>query len=85
MLGAVRVAQSRRCAGDVYLECFAELVAHQIVQERIDACGQVVEDAGHVRHHHVYLQVFVHFAIDGDQTLRVERRPAQEERHHNGN
>lgn len=66
-----------------------ELVAHDVVQQRIDAGGQEVQYAGCVVQHHVHL-VEEHVlrlgkhTVHGHQTLRVERCPADEKRCHNG-
>lgn len=34
--------------GATHLEGFAELVTHDVVQQRVDACGEVVEHTGYV-------------------------------------
>lgn len=59
-----------------------------MVQERIDARGQVVEHATGVHQIQVHLEVGGLrllgrvSQVDGEQALRVERRPAHEERRH---
>lgn len=64
-----------------YLEGFAEFVAHQVVQQWIDARRQVIHHARRVCNDGVEHGPIV--VIKRDQTLRVKRRPAQDERHHN--
>lgn len=72
-----------------YLECLAKLVAHDVVQQRIDARRHEIQDARHVSN---VLEdgtvdgVLVLVAgIHGEQTLRMERRPTDEERHDDRN
>lgn len=83
-------------SSSTYLERGAELERHDVVQDRIDCGGHVVEDAGHVRGDAVQLvqeRYVVGVRVSGrcvvgpeygDQSLRVERRPADEERHDDG-
>jgi len=65
-------------------------VAHDVVQQRVDAGGQVVEDPGDIGHHRVDKLVLLPQlgppcrGVDGNQSLRVEGGPAQEEAHHHG-
>lgn len=69
-----------------HLERLPELVAHDVVQHRVDAGRDVVQDAGNVRQDferdlYCFLAVLI-VAVDREQALRVEGRPAQEERYH---
>lgn len=57
---------------------------HNMIKKRIDGRGEEVENAADVvkdavRGDHV---VGATVAVDGEETLRVKRRPADEERHH---
>lgn len=67
-----------------YLEGLPEFVAHDGVQQRVDARGQVVEHPGNVRYDDVdvvevgVLNVHVR-EVDGHHSLGMERRPAEEE------
>lgn len=61
-------------------------MAHDVVQHRVDAGRDVVQDAGNVRQDferdlYCFLAVLI-VAVDREQALRVEGRPAQEERYH---
>lgn len=72
-------------------KCLAKLVAHQVVEQRIDAGGQIVEHAGHICHHRVEeLMLIVPLGaaggrVNGNQPLCMEGGPAQKEADDNGN
>lgn len=73
---------------NTYLECLSELVGHGVVEQRIDCCRQEVEDTGHVgkcvvNDHQSSAWSFCILSIRGENSLTVERCPADEERHHN--
>lgn len=67
-------------------------MAHDVVEEWVDASGEEVTDARNVSEHDVdshekviAAKRFVHdFPINGHNSLCVERRPAQEESHDDG-
>lgn len=71
-----------------YLEGFPKLQRHGMVQYGVDGGGHVVQYSRDVRHNLVYLQhhrrLLLH-AVDGVQTLSMEWRPADEERHDHSN
>lgn len=74
-----------------HLESLPKLVAHNVVQQRVDTGGHVVQDARDVGGDDKQLQdqrirrlVVLVDAVDVHEPLGVERRPADEERHHNG-
>lgn len=79
---------SNSCEQALYLECLAELVAHDGVEQRVDAGGQVVEHPGNVSHDRVNrvdggTRVSKFFsAVNCHQALRMERGPAEEEGDH---
>lgn len=76
--------------GATHLEGLTELVAHDVVQQRVDACGEEVEHAGCVVQ---YVEDIVEpLRLDAErrtvnrhQALCMEWRPADEECHRNGN
>ena len=67
-----------------YLERLPEPVAHDGVQQGVDACGQVVEDTGDVGDDHVGHGTAVVLGEGGHQTLGVEGQPADDEGDHHG-
>lgn len=78
------------CLSDTHLKSIAEFVTHDAVQQRIDARGQKVQDARHVRERQVDVAKQMvgglrRLAVHGHHTLRMKRRPAEEERHRNRN
>lgn len=92
----MRALHSGTTSSSTYLERGPELERHDVVQDRIDGGWYVVEDAGHVRGDAVQL-VQERYVVGvrvpgrcvvgpeyGDQPLRVERCPADEERHDDG-
>lgn len=72
----------------IYLRGISELVAHDVVQERIDARRQEVRDAGNVSQSNVdpHKEIVAaeglipQLPVNCHDALSVERRPAQEER-----
>lgn len=72
-----------------YLRGVPEFVTHDVVEERIDAGWQEVGDPRNVSQHDVHAHeevvtpkgFFHNLAVHRHDSLRVERRPAQEERH----
>lgn len=67
-----------------HLECLAKLVAHYVVQQRINAGGEKVEHAGcivqYVEHVVEPLRLDTKGgSIDSHQALSMKRRPADEE------
>lgn len=75
-----------------HLECAAKLVAHDTVQQGIDAGGQEEGDARDVGQDDVDLverltlgPIVLIRSVHRDQSLGMERGPAQEESHHHGN
>lgn len=75
----------------LYLRGIPELVAHDVVQERIDARRQKVRDAGNVSQSNVdpHEEIVAaeglvsHLPVNCHDALSVKRRPAQEERYGN--
>ena len=70
-----------------HLERAPELERHDVVEDRIDDGADVVEDAGRVEEDRLQrlagagaLLDVVRTRVDGDETLSVERSPADEER-----
>lgn len=58
-------------------------MTHKVVQYRVDGSGDVVERAGHVEQVVVDGLVVRRLrAVDEEQPLEVERRPAHEEGHY---
>lgn len=76
---------------DTHFEGLAELVAHQIVEQRIDASGQIVEHTRNICHHRVEELMLImelgapRWRVNGNQTLRVKWCPAQKETDDDGN
>lgn len=76
-----------------HLEGTPKLVAHDAVQQGVDASGQEERHARDMGQNHIDQvqrmilgRVIVHRRpVDRQQALRVERRPAQEESHDNCN
>ena len=67
-------------------ESVSILHGHQIVQYRVYGGRKVVQTSGDVIQPLVYLLVMIRlFGVHVQQSLRVERRPAKEERYHNSN
>lgn len=65
-------------------------MAHEIVEKWVDACGEEVQDPGgqvqNVEGAVEELRVDArHRAVNSHQTLGMERRPAKEECHSDGN
>ena len=82
-------ASSTAAATQRRLERAPELERHDVVQYRIDDGTDVVENAGRVEEDRLQrlagggaLLDVVWTGVDGDKTLRVERRPADEKRNH---
>lgn len=76
-----------------YHERQAKLVRHDIVKDRVDRCGHVIENARHVGHQKieelhprtVWRDVVLRIsAVYGEQSLHVKRCPANEERDNHG-
>lgn len=77
------VAGNRRAP---HLKSLPEFVRQYVVEKRVDGGGEVVEDAADVRQD---LEGADHagggvLAVDGEEALGVEGRPADEEGHHHG-
>lgn len=73
-----------------YLEGLPKFVAHDGVEQRVNAGGHVVEHPGNVRYNHVNVvegrvRHGRFLAVNRKEALGVEGGPAQEEGHHNGN
>lgn len=74
-----------------YLEGLPKFVAHDGVEQRIDARGQVVEHTGYVGHNQVnVVKIRIRVrnvrirSVNCHQALRVERSPTEEEGDHDG-
>jgi len=72
--------------GLAHLKSLSKLVAHDVVEQRVDAGGEEVEDAGRIVEdaEHVVEPLGLDArggAIDGHQALGVEGGPADEECH----
>ena len=73
-----------------YLERLAELVGHDVVEHRVHSGGHVVQHAGGVGQRFVHSEQeravgLVAACVHRQQALSVERRPADEEGHHDCN
>ena len=75
-----------------HLERFSELVGHDVVEHRVDGRGHVVEDPRRVGERLVHRQQHrtrvgggVVPSVHCQEPLGVERRPTDEERHHDSN
>lgn len=74
-----------------FLERKPKLGRHELIKKRIDGRAEVVGDSRHVRKPQVEVHqkrsvwvVGVCRHISGEQSLRVERQPASEKRHNDG-
>lgn len=75
-----------------YLESFSKFVAHDGVEQGIDARGQVVEHTGYVGHNQVnVVKIRIRVrnvricSVNCHQPLSMEGSPAEEEGDHYGN